>query len=32
LDLTQVQGIRFVFNDTQTVAIYLANIRLSNLP
>jgi hypothetical protein len=30
--LSQVHAVRFIFSDTPTGAIYLANIRLSNLP
>src|SRR5206468_2953021 len=30
LDLTQVQGVRFVFNDTQTGEVHLANVRASH--
>jgi hypothetical protein len=30
VDLTQVQGIQFVFNDTQSGAVYVANIRASH--
>ncbi|MGI8732140.1 MAG: hypothetical protein ACR2LM_02430 [Pyrinomonadaceae bacterium] len=31
-NLSSVRGVRFVFSDTPTGAIYLANIRLSNQP
>jgi len=30
LDLTQVQAVKFVFNDTSTGIVYLANIRASH--
>jgi hypothetical protein len=30
LNLSQVQAVKFVFNDTQTGAVYLANIRASH--
>jgi hypothetical protein len=30
-DLTQVSGVRLVFDDTATGAIYLSNIRFSTL-
>ncbi len=31
-NLTQVRGVRFIFSDTGSGAIYLANLRLSNQP
>ncbi len=31
-NLTQIRGVRFIFSDSATGAIYLANIRLSNQP
>jgi len=31
-DLSQVRGVRFIFSDTPSGAIYIANLRLSNLP